>query len=145
MKIDNAGALFEVTNACNLHCKHCYKMPLGGNDLTLGQIKYILEKISDFGIKRLLLTGGEPFLRNDLFEIIDYAVECNIEDIEINTNGTLLDDATIINEIKERLDTIIGLPVSIDGARSETHDFIRGKGQFTKLLVKRDSGLVCAK
>ncbi len=128
------GALFEVTNQCNLRCKHCYKKYLGTDDLTPQQTTLILDKISDFGIKHLLITGGEPFLRKDLFKIIDYALESGIEDVAINTNGTLLNNPDIVHGIIERLDFISGIPVSFDGASPATHDFIRGAGQFDRLM-----------
>lgn len=134
MKLKITAALFEVTNNCNLNCIHCYKENLGGEELPLKQIKIIIEKISAKGVNSILITGGEPFLRKDLFEIIDYAKECGIEDVVINTNGIPLDNPRIVSEIKKHLDIISAIPVSFDGARSETHDFIRGKGQFSKLM-----------
>ncbi|MFX1297707.1 MAG: radical SAM protein, partial [Promethearchaeota archaeon] len=110
MKLKNATALFEITNKCNLRCKHCYKENLDGNDLTLEQIQTILEKLSAFGISHLILTGGEPLLRKDLFQIIDFAIKNEIKNCAINTNGILLDDPKILNEIKDRLDIISSIP-----------------------------------
>ncbi|NVM30387.1 MAG: radical SAM protein [Candidatus Helarchaeota archaeon] len=134
MKLKKALALFEITNACNMNCIHCYKENLGGKQLSLEEINRIIDKISAFGVRNLILTGGEPLLRNDLFDIIDHAKKRKIRDVVINTNGILLDNSKIVDEIIQRLDVIAGIPVSFDGARSETHDFIRGKGQFVKLM-----------
>jgi radical SAM protein with 4Fe4S-binding SPASM domain len=117
-----------------MNCRHCYKPNLGEIDLSLEQIKTILAKLSLSGIRHLLFTGGEPLLRKDLFEIIDCAIHYDFEDIAINTNGLLLRNSKILDQIRERSDIISCLPVSFDGARSETHDFIRGEGQFKKLM-----------
>ncbi|HUX99449.1 MAG TPA: radical SAM protein [Candidatus Deferrimicrobium sp.] len=142
MKLKDATALFEITNACNMQCRHCYKRDAGEQDLTLEQIKTIIGKITEFGIRHVVLTGGEPFLRKDLFKIIEYAGQNHIEDIVINTNGTLLNNSEVITGVNEHKDLITGLPVSFDGARSETHDFIRGAGQFTKLIKILENDLL---
>ena len=134
MKLKEAVALFEITNACNMDCRHCYRQDLGGFQLSLEEIKVIIEKISKGGVTSLILTGGEPLLRKDIFEIIDYAVDCGMEDVVINTNGIKLNDPKIIAAIERRLDVISALPVSFDGAKPETHDFIRGNGQFLQLM-----------
>jgi radical SAM protein with 4Fe4S-binding SPASM domain len=142
MKLKDATALFEITNMCNMQCRHCYKRDFGEKDLTFEQIKTIILKISEFGIRHLVFTGGEPFLRKDLFKIIDFAAQNNIEDIVLNTNGSLLNKSGVITEVNGHLDLITCLPVSFDGARSETHDFIRGNGQFTKLIKTLENELL---
>jgi len=134
LKLKNAGVLFEITNTCNLNCRHCYKPNFGGKDLTLEQIRTILMKLAGFGVHYMLLTGGEPLLRKDLFQIIDSAIHYDFEEIIINTNGLLLNDSKVVDEIRDRINVISCLPLSFDGARSETHDWIRGKGQFDKLM-----------
>lgn len=134
MKLKNSAALFEINTACNMSCKHCYRDHLERDQLSLLQIKTILRKVSQAGIKYLILTGGEPFLRKDLFEILDFAVACKFIDVVINTNGILLNNPGIIANIKTRLDIISVLAVSFDGANSKTHDFIRGNGAFHTLL-----------
>ena len=70
MKQEITTALFEITNACNLNCIHCYRENRGGKELSLKQIKIIIEKITASGVDSLILTGGEPLLRKDLFEIL---------------------------------------------------------------------------
>lgn len=134
MKLNEAVALFEVANKCNLNCKHCYRKDMGGFQLKLNQIKIITDKLSEGGITSVILSGGEPLLREDLFEIIDYSQDCGIEEVVINTNGTRLKSSRIISEIEKHLDIISSIPVSFDGAREESHDYIRGKGQFSNLL-----------
>ncbi|NVM05024.1 MAG: radical SAM protein [Candidatus Helarchaeota archaeon] len=140
MSFKDITVLLEITKSCNLNCRHCYTYNLAfdtnlfPNDLSLDQIKLILKRIGAQGISNLVLSGGEPFLRKDIFEIIDYAGNYGFESIVINTNGILLNDLKIINQIKKRLDVITAIVVSIDGATNKTHDYIRGQGQFVNLL-----------
>ena len=134
MNSENRFALVEITNSCNLKCRHCYNERFSQPDLSLNQIKLILNKLSSFGFEELILTGGEPLIRKDLFEIIDYSTERGIKDIIIYTNGISLSNSQIVECIQNRLDVIRGLIVSFDGAREDTHDFIRGTGKFNHLL-----------
>ncbi len=131
--LENATLLFEITTRCNLKCKHCFKNDFS-KELTLSQIRTILEKVCAYGVTDLVLTGGEPFLREEIFEIIDTAEDCGIQEIAFTTNGTLLDNSTIIKQIKKRGDLIGPIMVSFNGATAETHDFIRGKGEFDRLI-----------
>ncbi|SHJ76947.1 4Fe-4S single cluster domain-containing protein [Hathewaya proteolytica DSM 3090] len=74
----------EVTHACNQHCKHCY---LDGGihnkvaEMSTEQIKKILKEFKEQGGRYIILTGGEPIMRKDIFEIMDY-----IEELEIPFN-----------------------------------------------------------
>ncbi|WP_346962156.1 radical SAM protein, partial [Clostridium sp.] len=71
----------EVTHACNQHCKHCY---LDGGihnnvaEMSTEQIKKILKEFKKQDGRYIILTGGEPIMRSDIFEILDY-----IETLEI--------------------------------------------------------------
>lgn len=131
--LENATLLFEITTRCNLKCEHCFKNDFN-KELTLTQIGAILEKVCAFGVIDLVLTGGEPFLREDIFEIVDIAEDCGIQEIAFTTNGTLLDNSKIIKQIKKRGDLIGPIMVSFNGVTAETHDFIRGKGEFDRLM-----------
>ncbi|MFW9782024.1 MAG: radical SAM protein [Candidatus Heimdallarchaeota archaeon] len=126
--------LFELTTYCNLNCTHCFGNKTTNNILQFSQIKLLLEKLSSYGIKDLILTGGEPFLRGDIFDIIHQAKKSGMENIGITTNGLLLDNKKIVLNIKKYLDVIAGLYIGINGATSKTHDYIRGIGQFDKLM-----------
>jgi len=65
------SAVFEITNRCNLRCLHCYQES-GGEELTEGEIKSILDDLHQSGTLKLTLTGGEPTLREDFLEIFSY-------------------------------------------------------------------------
>ncbi len=141
MKSPIQVVLFEVTRSCNLNCKHSYasapqkKQGIISKNLTLEQIKQVFKKIEPHHIKNLALTGGEPFLRNDLFEIVDQAGMNGFESIIINTNGVLLNEGSTLEHVKDRTDLITSIMISLDGATRSTHDFIRGSGQFDNLMV----------
>ena len=84
---------FEVTNKCNNKCFFCYneKAQMRGNELTLNEIKRILREMKERGVFYVNFNGGEPLMRQDFFEIIEYAHSLDF-DLHINTNATLIDD-----------------------------------------------------
>jgi len=115
-----------ITTDCNFRCQMCTfwkKEPL---DASLETIKYWIKELADFGIKEIDLGGGEPLLRKDLPEIIkevkSYGIKCGL-----TTNGWLLSQIPF-----PPLDYI---DISIDGAKPETHDKIRGmKGSWERAI-----------
>ena len=123
-------AQWDINNECNLNCKHCRVSEKNDNEkMSLNEAKNLLAQCWYNGITMLNLSGGEPFLRKDIFDILDYAGK--FEDIVITTNGTLLDE----NKCK-KLSTYnnIKLSISLDGLE-ETHDkFRRRKGAFKKVI-----------
>lgn len=123
-------AQWDINNECNLNCKHCRVSEKNDNEkLSLRESKNLLAELWYNGITMLNLSGGEPFLRKDIFQILDYAQK--FEDIVITTNGTLLDE-----EKCKKLFTYknIKLSISLDGLE-ETHDkFRRKKGAFKKVI-----------
>ena len=123
-------AHWDINNECNLNCKHCRVSEKNDNEkLSLKEAKSLLAECWYNGITMLNLSGGEPFLRDDIFEILDYAEK--FEDIVITTNGTLLNE-----EKCKKLSTYknIKLSISLDGLE-ETHDkFRRKKGAFKKVI-----------
>jgi radical SAM protein with 4Fe4S-binding SPASM domain len=126
-----------VTNRCNLRCKHC--LVKGGEDpveeLSLKEFKEVIREAKELGAKRVFLTGGEPFLRDDIFDLIEYAsVTQKLEPI-ILTNGTLLDEEKI-KELKNYPDIIV--QVSLEGSTASVNDSIRGSGVFDKALKSID-------
>ena len=126
--IDNA--IFEVTKRCNLNCIHCMEGGSSNTDeLSLKEIETVIDNLRMLGVYRLVITGGEPFIRDDITSILKKANESYMKTI-VFTNGLLLTDE-IINEIK---DYNIILRFSIDGATAETHDKIRGIGNFDKTI-----------
>ena len=124
-------AQWDVNNDCNLNCKHCRVLEKNKKDqqLTLKEAKELLSQLYYCGITKLNLSGGEPFIRKDIFVILEYAKK--FEDIVITTNCTLLDEAKC-----QKLSDFsnIRLSISLDGME-QIHDEFRGKkGTFKKVV-----------
>jgi heme b synthase len=117
---------WEITRSCNLACAHCraaaHLEPYPG-ELSLDEIKATIDDICSITNPILILTGGEPLMRKDIFEIIDYAHAAGAMPV-IGTNGTFIDDA-LAARIKEH-----GIPrvsVSLDFPDAERQDKFRGE------------------
>lgn len=121
----------SVTNHCNLRCIHCHLSsgsPLE-NELTTEEICRLIQEAAELGVRRLVITGGEPLFRKDILRILEYGSQ-NIEDMTLLTNGIL-----ITEEMAQKLKEVkMVIQVSLDGARQETHDFIRGEGSYKKTI-----------
>lgn len=128
-------AMWRIISNCNLRCEHCYfhgqpERYDSKNDLNTEQIFEIIDILGDeFNLVKLTLTGGEIFLREDIFEIIKYIKSKNIS-LTLHTNGILLNPSKISKLSKIlNLDTDI-IQVSLDGASSQSHAKTRGKDIF---------------
>lgn len=124
--------VWACTNECNLECKHCSIESGHGrkwaDELTTEEAKSLIMDIWEhFGPVKFAITGGEPLLREDIYDIIKFAFENTRMQLVMATNGTLLNE----ENIKKLLDAgMWRVGVSIDGV-GEKHDEIRGlKGCF---------------
>jgi len=124
----------EITSRCNLRCKYCYFF--GNPEVTYKDIptKEWLQFIDELGngnVMDVCLAGGEPFIREDLPQLIEGIVENRMR-FSILSNGTLIDDdiAEFIAKTK-RCDFV---QVSIDGSSADVHETGRGKGSFEKAV-----------
>lgn len=127
--------IFELTSQCNLNCKMCFfntkRMIKCNPDLTLNQIKEVIDKIAPY-INKIILTGGEIFVRLDIFEILDYFKKKNIL-IHLTTNGTLINESNIDRLIKNK--NIVHIGISIDGPE-KIHNKIRRNPIAFKNAIK---------
>ncbi|MBN1817590.1 MAG: radical SAM protein [Sedimentisphaerales bacterium] len=101
--------VWNITRTCNLQCVHCYNDSGTGkaaHEATTAQAKAILDDLADFGVPSVLFSGGEPMMRQDLFDLIEYAVGRGLRTV-ISTNGTLISE--------EKAKTIKDLGVSYVG------------------------------
>jgi radical SAM protein with 4Fe4S-binding SPASM domain len=121
----------ELTNQCNLRCRHCYagageKLE---NELSLDEVKQLLRELSQVGTVEVEFSGGEPLLRPDLFEIIEYAKGLDFSVVLI-TNGTLVDRdvASTLGDLGLK-----HVQVSLDGLK-ENHEYLRGDGTYEAVL-----------
>jgi radical SAM protein with 4Fe4S-binding SPASM domain len=132
-RIPFAGS-FELTHRCNLHCQHCYlnsQCQSKNQELTTSQILPIIDTITQAGCLHLLLTGGEPLLRPDFFEIYLYAKKSGLL-LKVFTNGTLISDeaVAIFKKYPPR-----AIEVSIYGATAATYETVTGvAGSFNKCM-----------
>jgi len=122
--------VWNMTKRCNLRCIHCYARAeeegYRGNELTTDEGKTLIDDLALFGAPVILFSGGEPLLREDLPELIDYAVKKGLRAV-ISTNGTLITEEKA-RTFSEYSLSYIG--VSLDGI-GQVHDAFRGrKGAF---------------
>ena len=111
---------FEVTYKCNLHCVHCYQESQAEADLTTDEIKFIIGQLADESCMNLVITGGEPFTRTDIFDIAEYAIAKGFL-LTFLTNGTLIDKHIVLwIKALRRAD----LQISLYGTTAEKHDTI---------------------
>jgi radical SAM protein with 4Fe4S-binding SPASM domain len=124
----------EIIGACNLTCKHCFAgaLPRNQSPLLLSEMDSLFAELAAIGSFRLGLTGGEPLMRNDLFDILDSATDNGLHPC-LTTNGLLIDRSTAIELGKREL---VWLNVSLEGATAESNDTIRGEGVFDQVIER---------
>ncbi len=126
---------WEITRRCNLKCVHCRsssEMEIQGHpDFSTEDAYRILDDISSYAKPVVVLSGGEPLLRKDVFKIAGYGTEKGLR-MCLATNGTLVTDE-ICGKIKESGIRIVSL--SLDGSTEEVHDNFRNeKGAFRGII-----------
>ncbi|MDH3456130.1 MAG: methyltransferase domain-containing protein [Gemmatimonadota bacterium] len=125
----------QINNACNLTCTHCLVSSGPGKEYGLpsGQLHQLVAHAAELGLERLYLTGGEPFVRRDVTDLIQRATGDLGLDVIVLTNGTVFR-----GPIRDRLTTLdrdtVRLQISIDGVQPSTNDAIRGAGTLNKAL-----------
>ncbi|HLG29213.1 MAG TPA: radical SAM protein, partial [Candidatus Brocadiales bacterium] len=134
----------HTNNNCNLTCTHCLvnSSPAGDRGLPTENIKGIINDSCRHGTERFYITGGEPFVRNDMFEVLHYITEKKHKEVAVLTNGTLLNGWHGQTRLSVRkphslsnLDSgRIKIQISLDGSKPEINDAIRGKGSFEQIL-----------
>ena len=129
---------WELTRNCNLACIHCRASAANGpheGELSTAECRRIIDDIVGFSAPTVILTGGEPLMRPDLFDIIEYGQEKGLRMV-IAVNGTFLDESTA-----ERLKAsgIKRVSLSVDGKDRQSHDSFRGvSGSFEAVTHAAD-------
>ncbi len=128
---------FSLTNRCNLRCKMC-GIPSANaraeEELSTEQCKKIIDQIAGLKVDHIIFSGGEPILRKDIFSLIEHAASKKIGQIDLISNGLLIDEETARRLTQSGLSHIT---LSIDGLET-ANDFIRGRGSFQKALTTID-------
>lgn len=128
---DGGKAIWEITHQCNYQCSYCIfscngkKIP---GELSRDECFKVIDELVSHGFKHLKVTGGEPFLRSDIIDILEYASQRMV--VDISTNASL-----ITEEIVEKLNRIPlkMIHVSLDGNLSE-HETVRGKNTYWRTI-----------
>jgi len=128
----------SVTGRCNSRCITCNiwrTRPDPAMEIGLGEIGRITRSRAYLGAGSVVLTGGEPFLRKDLPEIMELLSRSSNAEISVVTNGLVPERiSSVVEEIRERGARIDKIALSLNG-KPETHDLTRGvKGGYTRLI-----------
>lgn len=138
------SAYLHVTQRCNLACRHCYSEGDDRNraaDPSLAQLRRAVALLASLGCARLVISGGEPFLRGDLADVASFARDRGVGEVVVLTNGLLVDEKGI--------DPLVGLvscvAVAFDGASADAPAPLRGTQRFGRLVraveTIRDAGI----
>jgi len=118
--------VLDITHSCNLSCRICdiWKTHDKEKDIDISFIKKMLSQAKGMGIKEIALSGGEPLLRKDIFDIFDYARKIRIKNLGVLTNGILVEK--YMERLKPFLkDNTISPVVSLDSLTPDIHNNIR--------------------
>jgi len=119
---------WELTYACNLQCVHCLSSS-GQRDpreLTTAEAKQVLDELRDLQVFYINIGGGEPMVRRDFFELLEYSISQGIG-VKFSTNGAFIDF-----EKAQRLAAMdyLDIQISLDGTDAVTNDAVRGDGSY---------------
>jgi AdoMet-dependent heme synthase len=130
---------WEVTRSCNLNCVHCRAAANCGpykGELSTGKCFQFIDEIAAISSPVIILTGGEPLLRPDIFDIAGYGTNKGLRMV-MATNGTLVEPATAKKMIQSGIKRV---SVSIDGKDAPSHDaFRQEKGAFAGAMAGIDA------
>jgi mycofactocin radical SAM maturase len=125
---------WEITAKCNLQCRHCLSAGIGETDtieLSFEQCCAFIDELDRMEVFQINFGGGEPFLRSDFPDILDYAHSKGITTC-VSTNGTTLDENLVKRLCGMKL---LRIQVSLDGATATTNDAIRGTGAYESAIA----------
>ncbi len=126
--------VWNITRSCNLKCVHCYNdsgVQKANDELATEEAKIVLDDLAKFGVPSVLFSGGEPLMRPDLFELIQYATDLGLRAV-ISTNGTLITPEAA-QKINKTGVSYVG--ISLDGI-GEINDKFRGvEGAFERAVA----------
>ena len=128
---------WELTYGCNLACIHCLSSS-GRRDpreLTTAECKAVIDELQRLQVFYVNIGGGEPTIRPDFFELIEYCVDHGVG-VKFSTNGSQIDA-----KAAKRLsgNDYIDIQISLDGADRETNDAIRGEGSWDMAIAAMDN------
>ncbi|MBP7461092.1 MAG: radical SAM protein [Candidatus Delongbacteria bacterium] len=128
------SVFIAITGRCNLNCKHCN---VGDHqnrnyyELTTAEWKKFIDELESLKVFQMRISGGEPFVREDIFELFDY-IQARPFWMDINTNAILVD-----KEAAQRIGQyprVGNILVSLDGSTADVYEAMRGRGTFPKAI-----------
>jgi len=127
---------WEWTYACDLQCVHCLSSSgrRDPNELSTDEMKAIVDQLAEMQVFYVNIGGGEPMLRPDFFEVVEYCVAKGVG-VKFSTNG-----GRITAENAKRLASMdyVDIQISLDGIDPETNDAIRGDGSYSRVRAAMD-------
>ena len=129
-EVNQKRVIWEVTNYCNYQCKHCCasaKKIDTKEELSTNRFLSVLDELSDFGVKEIYFSGGEPFSRDDILTILEKATNNGII-CNISTNGSYLTPA-IAKKLKAL--NLNKIHISLDSNEENIFNKFRGGNYFT--------------
>jgi mycofactocin radical SAM maturase len=135
---------WELTYACNLECVHCLSSSgrRDPDELTTAEAKRVLDELRELQVFYINIGGGEPMIRRDFFELVEYSIGQGIG-VKFSTNGAFIDA-----ERARRLTALdyLDVQISLDGTDAVTNDAVRGSGSYATARRAmdhlRDAGFV---
>jgi len=123
---------WEITFQCNLRCAHCLSDSGAKKERELNflEARKLIDQLTAMKVFQVNIGGGEPFIRNDFLDLLDYSHEKGLVTC-VSTNGLLMDDKLAARLAKLKM---LYLQVSLDGSTAEVNDQIRGKGSYQKII-----------
>lgn len=128
------SAYIHVTQRCNLRCLYCYSRTSLRNeqpDPSKDDLLTAVSLLSSLGVKRLMISGGEPFLRDDLPDITKGAKEAGIREVVVLTNGVTARSCML----KQLCDSVDLLGISFDGLDNNSPAYLRGTNRLPTLVA----------
>jgi MoaA/NifB/PqqE/SkfB family radical SAM enzyme/GT2 family glycosyltransferase len=127
--------ILDITHRCNLACNICeIRKDPHIKEFTTSEIFDLIKQAIDWGVKEFVLSGGEPFTRGDIFEILDFVKEKKYH-IGVLTNGIVLNGDFLDKLSPYLISNSLSLSISLDALTPEIHDAVRGaKGCFVKTI-----------
>ena len=125
--------IWNITNRCNLFCRHCYvdaDFQRAAAELSPEEALDLVKQIGEAGVPLLFLTGGEPFLRSDLYSLLAKAQEYGIK-VVMSTNGLLINDQAADRLAQYGVDYVA---ISLYGPEAFHDDYVGAKGSFVRVL-----------
>lgn len=117
---------WNITYRCNLRCKYCRHWEIKTEEMATADAFELIKDVGSAGVKIIIISGGEPLLREDIKDII-YSCKMKGMYVLINSNGTLIKDRI------SRLRGVDEVKLSLDGPRG-ANDAVRGEGVFDKVI-----------